>query len=177
MSIKRHIESVLNKQTHHIGGIKITHQQILELNQTLIGLQESLGETLEEKAEAETTGPDQLTQNFNAQLVKSIEQTLASLGEPVKNTFFQQLEFDFNFPKNAIPENLDLFTRLLHNAFGIGVRRVEVNILKDLQKKLNVDLELVEYEWPVSKWVVADFSFKNLVWKAKKLITAKQLNQ
>lgn len=158
------------------GGIETN--QSLELSQILADLQESLdGPINEEKSQAHTREQAELTQKFNTQLVESIDQTLTSLGVPVRNTFFQQLQYDFNMPKNAIPDNFDLFIRLLHNAFGVSATRLEVNIIKNLQHELKVDVGLVEYEYPLSKWVVSDFNFKHLVWKAKKLAAEKELNQ
>jgi hypothetical protein len=99
---------------------------------------------------------------------------LSALGIPVKNAFLQHLEFDCNMPKNAIPANIDMFSFLLHKAFGLGAKRIEVKILKNLQQILNLEFDLVDYEWPLSKWVVADFCFKELVLKAMRVAAARQ---
>lgn len=154
------------------------NQQSIQLNQIIITA-EGIFEAppFENKVEAPTKKPDLLTKKFDTQLVQTIEQTLSSLGEPVKNTFFQHLEFEFNTPKDAIPVNIDKFSYLLHKAFGLGASRIEVKILKEIQQKLNVDFELVDYEWPLAKWIVADFCFKDLVEKARKQAIAKQVTQ
>ncbi len=152
----------------------MTNHQSIQLNQIIITA-EGIFETTpnETKVEAPTKKPNQQTRKFDAQLVQAIDQTLSSLGEPVKNTFFQHLEFNFNTPKHAIPENIDKFSYLLHKAFGLGASRIEVKILKEIQQKLNADFELVDYEWPLSKWIVADFCFKDLVEKARKQAISK----
>ena len=150
------------------------YTQTLENCLILTDLQESLGENrLREDVNSKRREQDQLRQKFNAQLINAIEQTLANLGEPVKNTFFQQLQVEFNLPKKAIPNNVDLFLRFLHKAFGLGATRIEINIIKNLQQKLGLNLELNEYEWPLSRWVIKEFNFKHFVWEAERQMTTK----
>ena len=93
---------------------------------------------------------------------------------PVKNAFLQHLEFDCNMPKSAIPDNIDMFSYLLHKAFGSSATKIEVKILKILGMRLNVELELVNYESALSKWVLSDFSFAIVVSKVMKLALAKK---
>jgi hypothetical protein len=153
----------------------MTNQQSIQLNQIIITA-EGIFETPPNDAKIETPPkkPDPLTKKFDAQLVQAIDQILSSLGEPVKNTFYQHLELNFNTPKHAIPENIDKFSYLLHKAFGLGASRIEVKVLKEIQQKINFDFELVDYEVPLSKWIVSDFCFKDFVEKARRQAISKK---
>ena len=110
----------------------------------------------------------------NDHLAIAIDQTLSAFGVPVRNAFLQRLEFDCNMPKNAIPANIDMFSYLLHKAFGPSATKIEVRILKILAMRLDVELELEDYESALSKWVLSDFCFSILVLKIMKLAIAKQ---
>ena len=97
-----------------------------------------------------------------------------ALGVPVKNAFLQHLEFDCSMPKYAIPDNIEMFSYLLHKGFGSSATKIEVKILKILGSRLNVELELGDFEAVLSKWVLSDFSFNILVSKIMKLAAAKR---
>ena len=100
---------------------------------------------------------------FDEYLLEAIDEALTSLGAPVKNTVYFQLENSFNMPKNEIPKQINEFTDILHKIFGLGASRLEIKFMKNLHSKIKVNIELTEYELPLSKWIVDDISFTEYV--------------
>ena len=101
-------------------------------------------------------------------MIEAIDEALSSLGEPVKNTLYLQLENNFNMPKNKIPNQIDEFADIIHRIFGLGASRLEIKFMKNLHSKIKVKIELAEYEWTLSKWIIEDISFKKYVHIARK---------
>jgi hypothetical protein len=105
---------------------------------------------------------------FDQLLSEAVDETLSLLGEPVKNTVYFQLENSFNIPKKNIPKQIEEFSDIIHKIFGFGASRFEINLMKNLHSKINTDVKLAEYEWPLSKWVMADMSFSEYIAAARK---------
>lgn len=105
----------------------------------------------------------QIEKKFDEYLIESIDEALTSLGAPVKNTVYFQLENNFNIPKDEIPKQIDEFTDILHKIFGLGASRLELKFMKNLYAKIQVSIERQEFEWPLSKWIVDDMSFTDYV--------------
>jgi hypothetical protein len=105
---------------------------------------------------------------FDQLLSEAVDETLSLLGEPVKNTVYFQLENSFNIPKKEIPKQIEEFSNIIHKIFGFGASRFEINLMKNLHSKINTDVKLSEYEWPLSKWVMADMSFSEYVYATRK---------
>ena len=122
---------------------------------------EKIGETGNSKnVLSDKTSPQR---KFDECLLEAIDEALSSLGEAVKNTVYFQLENSFNMPKNEIPKQIDEFTDIMHKIFGLGASRLEIKFMKNLHSKIKVDIEMTEYEWPLSKWIIANMSFKEYV--------------
>jgi hypothetical protein len=100
---------------------------------------------------------------FDQYLMESIDETLSSLGEVVKNAVFGHLGNEFQIDKADIPQKIVDFSKVIHKVFGLGADRLELKIVKSLSSKLQVDVQLTEYEWPLSKWIVCDVSFTDNV--------------
>ena len=115
-----------------------------------------------------------LKEKFNELLIEAIDEALTSLGEPVKNTFYYRLENDLNIPKNEIPQKLGEFAHIIHKIFGIGASRLEIMFMKNLNSKLNANVQMPEYDWPVSKWIVMEMSFVDYVNNLRKDYELKQ---
>ncbi len=105
---------------------------------------------------------------FDEYLIEAIDEALTSLGAPVKNTVYFQLENNFNIPKNEIPNQIGNFSDIIHKIFGLGASHLEIKFVKNLQSKIKVNIELPEYEWPLSNWIMNDISFKEYVDNARK---------
>ena len=99
-------------------------------------------------------------EQFDDVLVQAIDEVLTSLGLPVKNTFYQHLEVDFNIPKKDIPKNIAKFCNIIHKIFGLGACRLERKFMQNLNSKLQANVEWPECEWSLSKWIVMDTSFE-----------------
>lgn len=104
---------------------------------------------------------------FNEYLIQAVDEALTSLGEPVKNTIYFQLENNFNITKNEIPDQIEEFTDIMHKIFGLGASRLEIKFMKNLHSKIKVGIEINGYEWPLSKWIVEDMSFTDYIQKTR----------
>jgi hypothetical protein len=105
---------------------------------------------------------------FDDYLFEAIDEVLTSLGEPVKNTLYFQLENSFNIPKNEIPMQIDQFTDIIHKIFGLGASRLEIKFMKILNSKIKVKSEFPDSELIQSKWIVDDMSFTECVQNMRK---------
>jgi len=102
-------------------------------------------------------------EKFDQYLLEAIDETLSSLGQVVKNAIFEHLKNDFQINKADIPEKISDFSKIIHKVFGLGAARLELKIMKNFNSKLQVDVQLTEYEWPLSKWIINDISFTDYV--------------
>ena len=105
---------------------------------------------------------------FDEYLIEAIDDALTSLGTAVKNTFYFQLENNFNLPKNEIPEQIDKFSDIIHKIFGFGSSRLEIMFIQNLCPKIKISVEFAEYKWPLSKWIINDISFTEYIYNARK---------
>lgn len=104
-----------------------------------------------EKGEYET--------EFDEILLETIDETLSSLGEPVKNAVYFHLQTNFCINKNEIPKKINEFSDIIRKIFGSGAGRLEIKLMKTLHSKINVTVKWPEYEAPLSKWLVMDMTF------------------
>jgi hypothetical protein len=104
-----------------------------------------------------------LAQKFNEYLIQSVDEALTTLGEPVKNTVYFQLENNFNIPKKEIPDQIKEFTDIMHKIFGLGSSRLEIRFMNNLNSKIKVSVETKGVEWPFSKRIVDDMSFTEYI--------------
>ena len=100
---------------------------------------------------------------FDHFLLEAIDETFSSLGEVVKNAVFEHLQNDFQIKKVDIPIEICEFSKIIHKVFGLGASRLELKIMNSLNSKLQVDVKLTEYQWPLSKWIVNEVSLTDYV--------------
>jgi hypothetical protein len=111
---------------------------------------------------------EEISKEFDKLLLESIDEALASLGEAVKNSIYSHLQNDFNIKRDEIPDKICEFSDILHKIFGMGAGRLEVKCMKNICDKVKVSIAWPEYDWPMSKWIVADLTFHEYVENAKK---------
>ena len=75
-------------------------------------------------------------------LLESIEESLSFLGEPVKNQIFTHLESSCSIKKEALPENIEIFSRLLYKLFGSKAKLIEINCIKTFYSKIQKDPDI-----------------------------------
>jgi len=109
-----------------------------------------------------------LEQKFDKFLIEAIDEALCSLGEPVKNAVYVHLQNDFGIEKKDIPRKVEEFSDIMHKIFGLGASRLEIKFMKNLNSKIEVDFKIPEYEWPLSRWIVADLSFGVYIFNLRK---------
>lgn len=105
---------------------------------------------------------------FDVFLIEAIDEVLSSLGEPVKNTLYQHLEYDFKIRKQDIAKNICQFSFLIHKIFGLGASRLEVKIMKNLNLKICGNLELPGCDGSLSEWIIVENSFEEYVNDARR---------
>ena len=69
-------------------------------------------------------------EEFDGILLEAIDETLLSLGEPVKNTVYFHLSQNFQIEKCEIPKKINEFSDFIHKIFGAGASRVEIKFMK-----------------------------------------------
>jgi hypothetical protein len=104
-----------------------------------------------------------VTEQFNGLLIEAIDEALASLGEPVKNTLYQHLAQAFKITKKNIPNHIEEFSQILHKIFGLGASRLEIKFMRNLNTKIKANIKWKQYEWPLSKWIVMEMSFEEYI--------------
>jgi hypothetical protein len=102
-------------------------------------------------------------ENFDDILLETIDETLLSLGEPVKNAIYLHLQNNFNISKNEIPKKIHAFSDIIQKIFGSGACRLEIKFMKTLHSKINVNVQWPEYKAPLSKWIIMDMTFTEYV--------------
>ena len=102
-------------------------------------------------------------EKFNQYLSEAVDETLASLGEVVKNAVFSHLNNDFKIAKDDIPQKIHDFSKIVHKVFGSGADRLELKIVKNFSSKLQVDGQLTENELLLSERTVSDVSFTDYI--------------
>ena len=87
-----------------------------------------------------------LNERFNKYLIEAIDETLTSLGEPVKSALYRNLESNFGISKIDIPRKICDFSVILHKLFGLGASRLELKFMKNLNKKIQADIKWPEHQ-------------------------------
>lgn len=114
-----------------------------------------------------------LKTTFDDLLIKSVDEVLTTLGEPVKNELYAQLSRNFDIEKYDIANRIVDFSNILHQIFGLGASRLELLVLKKLQSKIQVDVKWPSYEWPLSKWIIMDTSFTEFIYRLRQSFNSK----
>jgi hypothetical protein len=106
-------------------------------------------------------------EQFDEFLIQAVDEALSTLGEPVKNTFYQHLENDFCIPRNEIPKKIGEFSHIIHKIFGLCANRLEIKFMKNLNSRIKLDVKWPGYEYPLSKWIVLEVSFEEYISKMR----------
>jgi hypothetical protein len=106
---------------------------------------------------------DGYEEEFDDILLQTIDETLSSLGEPVKNAIYFHLQNSFSISKNEIPKKIIEFSNFIQKIFCSGAGRLEIKFMKTLHSKIKVNVNWPEYEAPLSKWLIMDMTFVEYV--------------
>ena len=79
---------------------------------------------------------------FDKLLVSAIDDALGSLGESVKRSIYFHIENKFKVTRNEIPKNLEEFQGGLEKIFGAGARFIEIQIMRNLHRKIGLPLKM-----------------------------------
>jgi len=104
---------------------------------------------------------------FDESLCEAIDETLTSMGEPLKNTVYFNLENYFNIPRGEIPKHIDEFTDFLYKTFGLGAALFEIRCMKKLHSKIDVNIQMGNGEWSSPNWITEGMTFRKYVWCAR----------
>jgi hypothetical protein len=100
---------------------------------------------------------------FEESLSEAIDEALTSLGEPVKNTLYLQLEHNFNVQRSEIPNHIKEFSDFLSKVFGLGAAHLETKCMENLHSRINVKILLTNGKCSMEKWLTEGMTFENYV--------------
>ena len=80
--------------------------------------------------------------NFGKLLVQAVDEELRTFGESARDAVYACLEDTFRIRKDDIPRKVDEFSDALGEIFGDGARLLEIQIMKNLYRKMG---EIAEY--------------------------------
>jgi hypothetical protein len=109
-------------------------------------------------------------EEFDDILLETIDETLSSLGELVKNAVYFHLQTNFCIKKNEITKKISEFSDIIHKIFGSGAGILEIKFMKTLHSKIDLNVKWPNYEAPLSKWVVMDMTFIEYVDSMRKTV-------
>lgn len=79
--------------------------------------------------------------SFKDILLEAVDEALSSLGNSAKQTTYIYLEKNFNIKKQDIPNKIDRFANAIEKIFGNGAKILEIQIMKNLHKKIGHNFE------------------------------------
>jgi hypothetical protein len=94
-------------------------------------------------------------------LLKAIDKSFLSLGEPVKTSIYRYLE-NSGIKKLEIPFRINDFQNALEKLFGVGARLIEILIIKNLNEKIKI-----KYKDDLPSWLIPDLTFQEYIRNAK----------
>ena len=109
------IHQILDYLSTNAAGV-IMNQQLVNLTITY---------------ECLTTKPD-----FEVVVAQSIDQTLSSLGEPVKMALYSSLEGSYGIKKIEIGAKTAAFTAAIEKFFGASAKLLEIKIMQTLNRQI-----------------------------------------
>ena len=89
---------------------------------------------------SENNSTNALEKKLDGILIESIDEVLTSMGEPVKNTVYINLQSSFNIKKKEIPQNIPDFRIFMNKVLGPSFRVLERRIIQTLDKKVKDEL-------------------------------------
>ena len=92
---------------------------------------------------------------FDRLLVSAIDEALNSLGASVKQLIYFHIENQFKVPRKEIPKNLEEFQGGLEKIFGAGAQFIEIQIMRNLHKKIGVPLKMGSKNFEFVEYVSA----------------------
>ncbi|MEM3551763.1 MAG: hypothetical protein QXN87_08715 [Candidatus Bathyarchaeia archaeon] len=77
-----------------------------------------------------------LQKKFSDLFLEAVDETLASLGEPCRQSVYLHLENNFRISREDIPSKIEEFAKAVENIFGFGAKLIEIEIMKRLHAKI-----------------------------------------
>jgi hypothetical protein len=112
-------------------------------------------------------------EKFFSILSEAIDETLTSLGEPVKNAVYSNLQSKFKMSKDEIPERISEFSDIIHKIFGSGACRLEIKFMKAISSRVDFETEWPKQDPALSKWILSDVTFPEFVYNLRMNYCAK----
>jgi hypothetical protein len=103
-------------------------------------------------------GETQKENNYQAILLKAIDEALLTLGKNVQVSIYFHLETKFGLPRKQIPNNIVEFSDALEKIFGEASKKIEILIMKFLNDKVQCN-----YKWAGPSWLVPNLTFEEYV--------------
>lgn len=74
--------------------------------------------------------------DFDGLLIEAVDSALWMLGDSNKQVLYYHLKSSFGISKEAIPQNIEVFAKLLEKVFGQGALLLEAKIMETLHSKV-----------------------------------------
>jgi hypothetical protein len=97
--------------------------------------------------------------SFGRLLLQAVDEGLCTIGESMRNAVYRYLEDTFGIRKTDIPRRVDEFSDGLERIFGNGARLLEIEIMKNLCRKVG---DIADY-FPTKE----DITFAEYVYAAE----------
>lgn len=79
--------------------------------------------------------------SFNEIMIEAVDDGLSLLGDHSKQVLYSYLEKTSKIKKQDIPEKIEEFTNAVERIFGEGARLLEIEIMRQLYKKVEHKIE------------------------------------
>ena len=89
---------------------------------------------------------NKLDDYFNALLLEAVDNALSFLGESAKRAVYYHLEEKFKIEREKIPLMIEEFANAIEDMFGIGAKIIEIQIMKNLYRKIGSNFKYVPEE-------------------------------
>ena len=83
---------------------------------------------------------------FNSIMLEAVDEALSFLGESAKRAIYYHLEEKFKIRREEIPVKIDDFAEAIEEIFGMGAKIIEMQIMKNLYKKVGRNFKYVSKE-------------------------------
>jgi hypothetical protein len=74
-------------------------------------------------------------------LLEAVDDGLSLLGDCSKQALYYHLESNFKIGKQDIPDKIEQFSDAMEKIFGHGAKLLQIEIIKNLYKKVKSDFE------------------------------------
>lgn len=84
--------------------------------------------------------------DFDKLLLETVDETLSSMGNSVKQAIYFHLEKRFGIRRQDIPNKIEEFADAIESIFGMGAKLLEIRMMERLYEKIGRDFKYTPKE-------------------------------